>query len=104
MLLNCLRTFSSIYTFHTSPLKAGVYLSGGEPLIRKDFYELAEYAYNKGLRIVISTNATLIDEETAVRLKKLGFVYVGASLDGIGDVNDHFRGKKGAFDDAVRGI
>ncbi len=78
--------------------------SGGEPLIRKDFYELAEYAHNKGLRIVISTNATLIDEETAVRLKDLGFVYVGASLDGIGEVNDRFRGKKDAFDMAVRGI
>ena len=78
--------------------------SGGEPLIRKDFFELAQYARKKGLRIVISTNATLIDEDTAKKLKETGFVYVGASLDGIDEVNDKFRGKDGAFKDAVAGI
>jgi len=78
--------------------------SGGEPLIRNDFFELAEYAHSKGIRIVISTNATLIDEDTAENIKEAGFIYVGASLDGVGEINDHFRGKKGAFDEAVRGI
>lgn len=79
-------------------------ISGGEPLVRPDLFELTEYATSKGLRVTLSTNGTLIDEPTAARLKKSGLTYVGISLDGIGETNDLFRGKKGAFDAAVRGI
>jgi 12,18-didecarboxysiroheme deacetylase len=78
--------------------------SGGEPLLRKDLFELIEYAISKGMRAVISTNGTLIDEPTAKKLKTLGLSYVGISLDGIGVANDEFRGKKGAFDRAMAGI
>lgn len=79
-------------------------LSGGEPLTRHDFWELVPYARERGLRLTLSTNGTLIDEETARRLKDHGFTYVGISFDGIGEVNDRFRGKEGAFDAAVRGL
>jgi Fe-coproporphyrin III synthase len=78
--------------------------SGGEPLTRPDLLELIEYATGKGLRITLSTNGTLIDEAVAAKLKALGLTYVGISLDGIGETNDIFRGKKGAFDAAVRGF
>ncbi len=78
--------------------------SGGEPLVRKDLPELAEYAVKKGMRAVISTNGTLIDKKMAAILKKIGLSYVGISLDGMKDVNDHFRGVKGAFDKALEGI
>lgn len=78
--------------------------SGGEPLVRKDIWELADHASKVGLRLTLSTNGVLIDETVAARIKKLGFTYVGISLDGIGDINDHFRGKKGAFDKAMRGF
>ena len=78
--------------------------SGGEPLIRPDLLELIDYATRNGLRITLSTNGTLIDETIAGKLKQLGLTYVGISLDGIGDTNDHFRGVKGAFDRAVRGF
>ncbi|RJQ74628.1 MAG: 12,18-didecarboxysiroheme deacetylase [Desulfobacteraceae bacterium] len=78
--------------------------SGGEPLVRKDLPELAEYAVAKGMRAVISTNGTLIDQKTARVLKKIGLSYVGISLDGMQPVNDRFRGVKGAFAKAMQGI
>ncbi|MDH5509195.1 MAG: radical SAM protein [Nitrospinota bacterium] len=79
-------------------------LSGGEPLVRKDIWELAAHARHKGLRLTLSTNGVLIDDKTALRLKEIGFSYIGISLDGIGEVNDKFRGKEGAFEKAMRGF
>ena len=81
-----------------------VLFSGGEPLMRNDIFELLHEAQKLALRTVISTNGTLIDNEIAQALKKYGVAYVGVSLDGIGENNDRFRGKKGAFDAAVKGI
>jgi len=78
--------------------------SGGEPLIRKDFFELAAYASDKGIRPTLSTNGTLITPETARRIKEIGVGYVGISLDGLREVNDQFRGKEGAFQAAMEGI
>lgn len=78
--------------------------SGGEPLARKDVLDLALYARELGLRIVLSTNGTLITEAVADRIVDIGFAEVGISLDGIGDRNDLFRGQKGAFEAALRGI
>ena len=66
--------------------------SGGEPLMRKDIFQLFEYGNQLGLRMVISTNGTLIDKEKAKRIKELSISYVGISLDGLKDVNDSFRG------------
>lgn len=77
-------------------------LSGGEPTIHPHFFELAEYATGKGLRLTLSTNGTLIDPDRAQRIKDIGFSYVGISLDGIGATHDHFRGREGAFDKAVQ--
>ena len=81
-----------------------VLFSGGEPLVRKDIFELVSYAVERGLRPTLSTNGTLIDRKNALRIKEAGFTYVGVSLDGIGEVNDCFRGKKGAFELAMRGF
>lgn len=78
--------------------------SGGEPLMRKDLVELAQYAVDQGLRAVISTNGTLIDRDKAKALKDIGLSYVGVSLDGMEEINDQFRGKKGAFQQALSGI
>ncbi len=78
--------------------------SGGEPLIRPDFFELAAYAEKKGVRPTLSTNGTLITRAVAQRIKDIGVGYVGISLDGLRDVNDEFRGKEGAFDAAMQGI
>ncbi len=78
--------------------------SGGEPLMREDLFELNTYARKLGLRTVISTNGTLITPAMARRIKDDGFEYIGISLDGMGKNNDRFRGKIGAFDDALAGI
>ena len=78
--------------------------SGGEPLVREDLPELAAYAVQKGMRAVISTNGTLISAETAQILKDIGLSYVGISLDGMQEINDRFRGVKGAFESALKGI
>lgn len=81
-----------------------ILFSGGEPLLRADFFHLAEFAASVGVRPTLSTNGTLIDENVAEKLKKIGVTYVGISLDGLKGVNDSFRGKAGAFDDALKGI
>lgn len=78
--------------------------SGGEPLIRPDFFELADYAAKKGVRPTLSTNGTLITPEVARKIKDIGVGYVGISLDGLREVNDKFRGKDGAFEAAMNGI
>jgi radical SAM protein with 4Fe4S-binding SPASM domain len=81
-----------------------VLFSGGEPLLRKDLFELAGLASSSGLRIALSTNGTLIDDKTADTIQKTGFAEVGISIDGAGATNDHFRGKEGAYREALRGI
>ncbi|MBR2214507.1 MAG: putative heme d1 biosynthesis radical SAM protein NirJ1 [Selenomonadaceae bacterium] len=78
--------------------------SGGEPLIREDFFTLAEYAAEKKVRPTLSTNGTLITREVARRIKDIGIGYVGISLDGLKDVNDKFRGVDGAYQKAMEGI
>ncbi|HPF19775.1 MAG TPA: putative heme d1 biosynthesis radical SAM protein NirJ1 [Syntrophomonas sp.] len=78
--------------------------SGGEPLIRPDFFELAEYTAAHGIRPTLSTNGTLITREVAQRIKDIGVGYVGISLDGLREVNDKFRGRVGAFQAAMEGI
>lgn len=78
--------------------------SGGEPLIRPDFFELAAYAQEKGVRPTLSTNGTLITRDVAQKIKDIGVGYVGISLDGLRDVNDKFRGVDGAYEKAMQGI
>lgn len=78
--------------------------SGGEPLVRKDLVELANYATQKGMRAVISTNGTLITKEKARELKQIGLSYVGISLDGGEEVHDHFRKVPGAYKKALEGL
>ncbi len=80
-------------------------LSGGEPLSRFDFFELAERARALDFRhLSLSTNGTRLVGAAADRVAALGFDYVGVSLDGVGATNDWFRGREGAFDEALAGI
>ncbi|MCV2865815.1 heme d1 biosynthesis radical SAM protein NirJ [Albidovulum sediminicola] len=79
-------------------------LSGGEPLSRFDFFELAERAKALGFRhLSLSTNGTRIAENID-RIAAIGFDYVGISVDGLGATNDWFRGVEGAFDEALAGV
>ena len=81
-----------------------ILFSGGEPLLREDLPSLIDYAVKKGMRAVISTNGTLITEEKALMFSAFSLSYIGVSIDGIGEVNDAFRGMTGAFDKAITGI
>ncbi|MBI2831591.1 MAG: radical SAM protein [Chloroflexi bacterium] len=85
--------------------KAPVLLfSGGEPLMREDLLDLAEFATEQGVRVAISTNGTLVTPEIARRLKAIGFAEVGISIDGVGAINDRFRATEGAYQAALNGI
>src|SRR5688572_6906105 len=79
-------------------------LSGGEPLLRKNIFEIAALAKALGFYTGLSTNGTLIDAALADRIATTGFDYVGISLDGLRDTHDRFRKKAGAFDQALNGI
>ncbi len=81
-----------------------VLFSGGEPLTRPDLFTLSRHARDRGLRAVLSTNGTLLTPEIAREVQEQGFSYVGVSLDGLPDVHDRFRGKKGAFEASIAGI
>ena len=81
-----------------------ILFSGGEPLLREDLFDLAGRAVELGMRAVISTNGTRITADVAERLRRIGLSYVGVSLDGMPAVNDRFRGRQGAFDEALAGI
>ena len=80
-----------------------ILFSGGEPVFREDLPELIDYAVKKGMRAVISTNGTLITEEKARIFAQFSLSYIGVSLDGIGEVNDSFRGCQGRFRQGDRG-
>ena len=81
-----------------------VLVSGGEPLLRKDILCILEYGTSIGLRMVLSTNGTLLGGKTAGRLAEMGLSYAGISLDGMEEVNDDFRGSKGAFRRTLEGF
>jgi radical SAM protein with 4Fe4S-binding SPASM domain len=78
--------------------------SGGEPLIREDVFHLSRFATDLGLRVVLSTNGTLITPDMAKSIKESGMQYVGVSLDGLHDIHDEFRSMQGAMDRSLEGI
>jgi len=81
-----------------------ILFSGGEPLLREDIFELANFAREQGIRTALSTNGTLISKDIAREINNASFAEVGISIDGIGAINDKFRRKKGAYKAALQGI
>jgi heme b synthase len=82
-----------------------VILTGGEPLLREDIYELIEYGAGLGHRMVMAVNGTLLTPEIALRLKELGIQRLSISLDGAtAHSHDRLRQVPGAFEGALRGI
>ena len=78
-------------------------ISGGEPLRRPDLPAVAAHAVSRGMRVVISTNGTLMTQERADEFAQIGVSYVGISIDGRPETHDRFRGMKGAFEASMRG-
>ncbi len=82
-----------------------IIFTGGDPMMRPDVYELADYARSLGLRCVMSPNGTLIDKESALKIKDAGFGRCSISIDGAdAKSHDNFRNVPGAFDASMRGI
>lgn len=79
-------------------------LSGGEPLLRPDIYDISARAKSLGFYIGLSTNGTLIDETNIQQLSETGFDYLGISIDGIGETHDKFRQMDGAFEKSMNAI
>jgi radical SAM protein with 4Fe4S-binding SPASM domain len=80
-------------------------LSGGEPLVREDVLTVGKYAVSKGLRVVMGSNGTLVTGEMASRMKDVPISRLSISLDfPVAELQDEFRGKKGAFEEAMAGI
>ena len=79
-------------------------LSGGEPLLRSDIFEISQRAKEMGFYVGLSSNGTLITEKNIDAIKAIGYDYVGVSLDGIEATHDKFRRKQGAFVESLHGI
>ena len=79
-------------------------LSGGEPLLRPDIYDISKRAKAMGFYVGLSTNGTLIDEHNIGQIAAVGYDYVGISIDGLRDTHDKFRRLQGAFDASMHGI
>ena len=79
-------------------------LSGGEPLLRPDIFEISARAKAMGFYVGLSTNGTLIDDSLIDRVAAIGYDYVGISIDGLRETHDRFRRKAGAFDASMKGV
>jgi heme d1 biosynthesis radical SAM protein NirJ len=79
-------------------------LSGGEPLLRPDFFDIARRSKELGFYTALSSNGTLIDEAMMEKIVPVDFGYVGVSLDGLGATHDKFRRMDGAFDKSLHAI
>jgi len=79
-------------------------LSGGEPLLRPDIFELSRRAKAKGFYVGLSTNGTLIEDSNIDAVASIGYDYVGISIDGLRDTHDEFRQMRGAFDQSMHAV
>ncbi len=80
-----------------------VILSGGEPLLRKDIFNIARKIQQEGIITYLSTNGLLIDRRNISQIKEV-FNYVGISIDGRKEIHDFFRGRKGAYERSLEAI
>ena len=97
----CFRLIDDIVLF-SKPI---IILTGGEPLLRKDIFEIAEYGKKKGLVMVMSPNGTLVTDENVKKIMSAGIKRISISLDGPDAVShDNLRQVEGAFKQACEGI
>lgn len=86
------------------PKSIMIAITGGEPILHPDCIEIIRYAHDFKFKIGMTSNGTLIDMDTARRLKKSGLNTISISIDGIGEAHDGLRMVKGSFNKAVEGI
>ncbi|MBW2058947.1 MAG: heme b synthase [Deltaproteobacteria bacterium] len=97
----CLDLIDDVASFS----KPVIILTGGEPLLREDIFEVARYGSSRGLRMVMAVNGTLVDETAARNMQDSGIQRISVSIDGAtAESHDRFRQVPGAFEGALRGI
>ena len=97
----CFKLVDDIASFS----KPVIILTGGEPLMREDIFDIASYVDKKGLRVVLATNGTLVTNDIAVKMLESGIKRVSISIDGLdAESHDAFRGVSGAFEKVMAGI
>ncbi|NND48883.1 MAG: radical SAM protein, partial [Rhizobiales bacterium] len=79
-------------------------LSGGEPLLRRDIFDVSRRAKQMGFYVGLSTNGTLIKVHNIEAIADIGYDYVGVSLDGLRETHDQFRRRDGAFEESLAGV
>ena len=79
-------------------------ITGGEPLLRRDFFEIMNYAKDLGFKWGMTSNATLITKEVAHKLKEAGMKTISVSIDGLPATHDELRGMPRAYELAMRGV
>jgi heme d1 biosynthesis radical SAM protein NirJ len=94
------RVMDDLKAFHVPVL----ILSGGEPLLRGDIFDIARRSKAMGFYTALSTNGTLVNSANIGTIAAIGFDYVGISLDGRRETHDRFRRREGAFDDSLKGV
>ncbi|MBE7011329.1 MAG: radical SAM protein [Ruminococcaceae bacterium] len=88
--------------FDISKIKLDI--TGGEPLLRKDFFDIMKYADKLGYIWGMTSNGTLINDEVAKKLQKCGMRTIAISIDGLEETHDRLRGRKDAFKSAMSGV
>ena len=89
---------------HYDANKIMLFITGGEPLVRKDLFELMEYAHNLGFHWGMTSNGILIDEKLIKKIEKAHMDTVSISIDGVKELHESFRKVPGAFDKICKGI
>ena len=89
---------------HYNPKEVFLSVTGGEPLLRKDLFEIMEYATSLGFNWGITSNGILIDEKMVKKLVKAGMKTVSISIDGLKETHESFRKVPGSFDKIIKGI
>ena len=84
--------------------KVQLCITGGEPLLRKNFFEIMTYAHDLGYRWGMTSNGTLIDDGVAEKLRQAGMSTIAISIDGLPETNDWFRRKENGYELAMRGV
>lgn len=79
-------------------------LSGGEPLLHPDIFEISQRARDMGFYVALSSNGTLIDQHNIEQIAAIDYQYIGVSLDGMREAHDKFRQKQGSFEASLAGI
>ncbi|MCW9014406.1 MAG: heme d1 biosynthesis radical SAM protein NirJ [Gammaproteobacteria bacterium] len=93
-------TMDDLKNFHVPVL----ILSGGEPLLRPDIFDISHRAKEMGFYVGLSTNGTIIDKSNIAKIAAVGYDYVGISIDGMEKTHDYFRRREGAFKESMHGI